>query len=244
MVTNTPHIKSTPKPSKITASTQAYLDIEEIKEGVIVLKDGSLRAVIYVSSLNFDLKSQSERESIVGSFQSFLNSLNFPIQIMINSKKIDLKEYIEGLEKLKNSQPNELLKLQTSEYVNFIKGLLDEINIMEKMFFVVVPHYPDVLAKNSLIGKFMGGTKKPEQTNFESDKIKLMDRVDVVVGGLQQVGLNCASLDTNGLIQLFYSLYNPDVSQVQKVEKPEDIETKVVQYGGLKNHEDADHLEI
>jgi len=144
---------NTKKPTKPTASTQAYLDIEEIREDVVILKDGSMRAIILVSSINFDLKSEDERNAILQSFQNFLNSLSFPLQIMIDSKKIDLDDYLKMIETKKNSQKNELLKIQISEYIDYIKGLLDQVNIMDKRFFVIVPFYPNVMEKSGILDK-------------------------------------------------------------------------------------------
>lgn len=216
------------KPAKITASTQAYLDIEEIKEDVVLLKDDSLRAVVVVSSLNFALKSEEERDSIVSSFQNFLNSLNFPIQIVVDSKKTDLDEYINLLKDLEGKQTNELLKLQTSEYIIFIQGLLEQVNIMDKSFYIIVSYFPNAITSNSVFSKFTGG-KKETNTNFENDKLKLMDKVDYVVNGLSSIGLNCISLDTQNLIQLYYSIFNPESYRRQKIQDASDITASVIE---------------
>src|SRR3990170_7994332 len=133
------------RPAKASASAQAYLDIEEIKEGVVILKDGSMRAVVLVSSINFDLKSEEERDAIIVSFQSFLNSLIFPFHIVVHSKKIDLDEYIRKLKEIEKEQTAQLLRIQVNEYINYIQGLLDEVNIMDKSFFAVVPFYPNII---------------------------------------------------------------------------------------------------
>lgn len=234
----------TKKPAKITVSTQAYLDIEEIKEDVVILKDGSMRAVILVSSINFDLKSEEERNSIIISFQNFLNSLTFPIQIVVYSKKIDLDDYIRKLREIEKKQATPLLKIQINEYINYIQGLLEEVNIMDKNFFVIVPFYPNVIEKSgflSKIGSFLGVSKPTEKiSSFESDKVQLMDRVDVVVSGLQSVGLNCVSLDTQGLIQLYYSMYNPDSSRTQKLRNVSDLTYKIIE----KKEEEPEHMKI
>lgn len=233
-----------PKPKSPSASTQAYLDIEEIREGVVILRDGSMRAVILVSSINFDLKSEEERNSIITSFQNFLNSLAFPVQIMVNSKKIDLSGYINKLSEIQKHQKNDLLKVQTLGYMDFIQGLLEQVNIMDKNFFVVVPFYPNVIQKSGLLDKVPLMKKPPkENSSFENDKIQLMDRVDVVVGSLKSVGLNCASLDTQNLIELYYSLYNPVSSKTQKIQNPENLTSAVVTKG-VKNEKEPEHLEI
>ena len=221
------------------------MDIEEIKEGVVILKDGSMRAVVLVSSINFDLKSEEERAAIIVSFQSFLNSLTFPVQIVVHSKKIDLDEYIRKLKEIEKEQTAQLLKIQVNEYINYIQGLLDEVNIMDKSFFAVVPFYPNIIEKSGPLNKFasiLNLNKAPEKTSdFESDKVQLMDRVDVVVGGLKSVGLNCASLDTQNLIQLYYSLYNPESSKTQKLRDIPNLTAEVVKKGEGKEPE---HMEI
>lgn len=231
------------KPGVPKASAQAYLDIEEVKEGVAILKDGSMRAVIMVSSINFDLKSEDERNAIIGSFQGFLNSLNFALQIEIVSKKIDLDEYLITLEDLLKKQDNQLLKIQTSEYIAYIQELLEQVNIMDKSFFVVIPYYPNVLETKGLMSKILPKKSKVDTSKtFESDKIALMDRVDVVVSGLKSVGLNSASLDTQNLIQLFYQLYNPDTSRSQKMQDTKDLLADMVEKG--TGEKEPEHLEI
>lgn len=231
------------KPGVPKSSTQAYLDIEEVKEGVVILKDGSMRAVIMVSSINFDLKSEDERNAIIGSFQGFLNSLTFALQITVISKKIDLDEYLTTLEDLLKKQENQLLKIQTSEYILYIQELLEQVNIMDKSFFVIIPYYPNILETNNIISKIRHKKNKVDiSKTFEADKIALMDRVDVVVGGLKSVGLNSASLDTQNLIQLFYQLYNPDTSRSQKMQDPKDLLAEVVEKG--EGQKEPEHLEI
>lgn len=225
------------KPSRPAASTQAYLDIEEIREGVVILKNGSMRAVVMVSSLNFALKSEDERDAIIVSFQGFLNSLTFSIQIISHSRKIDLDEYIQNLKKIEKESGNDQLAFQRNAYREFIQGVLEEVNIMDKLFFVVVPYYPSVIEKNGLLSKFSKG--KTPATNFENDKLQLMDRVDLVVSGLSSIGLNSVSLDTENLIQLYYSFYNPGSFARQKIKNSTDITTEVVQKG-----KDPEHMEI
>lgn len=223
------------RPKQTNASAQAYLDIEEIKEGVVILKDGSMRAVVLVSSINFDLKSEEERDAIIVSFQSFLNSLTFPVQIVVHSKKIDLDDYIRKLKEIEKGQTTQLLKIQVNEYINYVQGLLEEVNIMDKSFFAVIPFYPNVIEKSGFLFKFsniLNLNKAPENTSdFENDKVQLMDRVDIVVSGLKSVGLNCASLDTQNLIQLYYSLYNPDSSRAQKLRDIPNLTAEVVKKG-------------
>lgn len=200
---------------KIEASTQAYLPIAEIKEGTVVMKDHSLKAVIIVSALNFALKSEEEKNSIIYSYQNFLNSLSFPIQIVSNSRKLDLSHYISKVQEMAAGQTNPLLKVQTEEYATFINELLEQSNIMEKRFYVVVPYYPggvEALSNNPLKKKAAAPVG-----NFEEHKKSLLSRVEEIISGLSSIGLRCAALGTEDLFQLYYSLYNPELAKNQKV---------------------------
>jgi type IV secretory pathway VirB4 component len=221
------------------ASTQAYLPILEIKEGVVVMKDHSLRAVLIASSLNFALKSEQEKDAIVSSYQSFLNSLGFPIQIVASSRKLDLSKYIDGVRGLAGGQDNPLLKVQTEEYANFIEKMLEYSNIMEKRFYVVVPYFPagvDVTGKvNDLVGK---KTKVPAGS-FEDNKKKLLSRVEIVLSGLSSVGLRCSSLATKDLLELYYTSYNPDTAQNQKLADIENYGEPIVSAGAKPGGLDA-----
>ncbi len=144
-------------------STQKYVDVEEVRDGVIVLKNGSLRAVLLVSSINFDLKATEEQDSIISQYQNFLNSLDFPIQIVVSSRKLNIKPYLEYLKKKENQLTNELLNLQLSEYQNFIKNLAEVSNIMSKFFYVVVPFYPVESSGGGFLDKFFGATNSRSQ---------------------------------------------------------------------------------
>src|SRR3989344_2447235 len=139
---------------KAAASTQSMLDIAEIKEGTIVLKDGSLRAVIAVSSTNFSLKSAEEQGGIINSYQSFLNSLNFPIQIVMQSRKLDVHSYLDRLRSVAQEQTNELLRMQTQEYIEYISKLIDFSSIMNKTFYIVVPFFTGTAVKHGFMSKF------------------------------------------------------------------------------------------
>lgn len=221
--------------NKVTASAQQYLPIGEIKEGTVVMKDHSLKAVIIVSALNFALKSEQEKESIIYSYQSFLNSLSFPIQIVANSRKLDLSVYLKSIRDAGSAQTNPLLKMQTEEYHSFVKELLETSNIMEKRFFVVVPYYPSGIeaANSSLLKKKHAA---PVSGNFEEHKKSLLSRVEEIMSGLSGIGLRCAILGTEDLLQLYYSLYNPEVSQNEKVNSElQDINTDIVETEGAQN---------
>lgn len=205
---------------KTLASAQAYLPISEIKDGLIVLKDGSLRAVLLVAGTNFGLRSQEEQQAIIVSWQHFLNSLDFPIQIVVRSKKVDLSQYLQVLEKAAKNQKNELLRYQTESYIEYLKGLIDVANVVTKEFYVVVPYYPSPIAQISLFDKiasFFGFKTLPAGENFESSKAALFQRVEVIKAGLENIGLKVAPLSTEQLIDLFYNVYNPDIAYFEKL---------------------------
>lgn len=204
------------KQNDLGASTQKYVNVEEIKNDLVVLKNKSLRAVFLVSSINFDLKSSDEQEAIIGGYQNFINSLDFPIQIMISSRKLDINPYLELLEKKRKTQTNELLRLQISEYSNFIKELTDVSQIMTKRFYLVVPFYPIENLENGFLDRIMSFFNPKQQIEesveiFETYKNQLWQRVDQVSSGLTSLGVRATVLNTEELIELLYSSYNPSV---------------------------------
>ncbi|MCI5108678.1 MAG: TraC family protein [Candidatus Pacebacteria bacterium] len=191
-------------------STQDFVPIEEIRDGIVILKDGSLRSVIMASSVNFALKSNEERTSILYQFQNFLNSIDFSVQIFIQSRRLDIRPYIALLENKEKDQSNELLKIQTKEYIDFIKKFTDSTNIMTKNFFVVVPYSPSVLSKRKKRGLLK--RKKAEgnsEESFEENRTQLEQRLSVVEGGLTSSGIRIARLGTEEVTELFYKLFNP-----------------------------------
>jgi len=207
---------------------QKFLDISEIREGAVVLRDGTLRSVILTSSINFALKSEEEQEALVSAYVGFLNTLDYPLQIVIQSRKLNIDIYLERLKEQEKKQQNELLRLQTVDYRNFIKELVEMGDIMSKRFFVVVPWYPwggkakGFFAKLKDVFKPLLGLKLKEE-EFKKQKTALSQRTNLVIGGLQSMGLTCVQLDTQGLIELFYECYNPELMQTQKVAEVEKI---------------------
>jgi type IV secretory pathway VirB4 component len=221
----------TPDKKQKAASTQQFLPIEEIREGVVKMKNGSLRAVIIVSSVNFQLKSENEKDAMIGSYQSFLNSLNYPIQIMTQSRKTQLDDYLNKLKELEEQEANTLLKAQIEQYIGFVGGLIDEANVMAKRFYVIVPFFPSGVqqVEKGPIQKLLG-SKQPV-TDFETQKMELMQRVEQVISGLTAVGLRCVVLDTEELIELYYSVYNPDMTQSEKLANSADLESPIITGG-------------
>jgi len=186
--------------------TQQFLEIEKIKEGVIILKDKSLRGVLMTSSINFALKSEDEQTAIIYQFQDFLNSLDFSIQIVIQSRKLNITGYLDKLKKLEEGQKDELLKIQTSEYRAFIQKIISGGTIMSKNFFVIVP-----FTAITIPGVREKGSAAEEQ--FRRNKAQLWQRMEFIAMGLRRCGLQTASLTTVELIELFWALYHPEQAE-------------------------------
>ena len=203
-------------------SSQNSLLISELREGMVVMNDGSFRAVISCRSINFDLMSDREREGIEYSYQNFLNSLYFPVQIFIRSERVDIGPYIERLAKIRREQDNMLLGVLMDDYINFIDALAQETNIMDKRFYVVVPYYPsgDVNSAISNSKNMLTSLLKPDkQTHvvidrvaYDKAKTELTNRVNVVLSGLYQMGVRGTQLNTKQLGELYYNSYNPDTA--------------------------------
>jgi len=204
-----------------TKSAQDFVPIKEVRNGVIILKDGSMRIILIASSLNLALKSSDEQTAITLQFQSFLNSLDFSIQIFIQSRRYDIRPYIALLEEREHNQLNDLLKIQTREYINFIKSFTEATNIMTKNFFIVVPYTPSgVGSPQGGIGGFLPGAKSKrssaqELEDFETHHSQLKQRSYVVQQGLNRTGVRVIQLGTEEDIELFYRMFNPG-----ELEKP------------------------
>lgn len=229
-------------------STQAHLRIGEIREGVVVLKNGGIRGVLKTSSINFNLKSEQEQNAIIYSYQSFLNSLEFPIQILIRSKKLDIDDYIEGVKKIGEKQENKLLQQQTVEYAEYVKRLVEYADIMAKEFYVIVPFDPGRAQNPESTKRFYSFFQhlapkdsytdiKQRRSEFNNLKKGLLQRINVIQSGLENCGLKVEQLDTPGLIELFYESYNPLTSRNQKLK---DLENTTVMTDEEKVKEEAD----
>lgn len=218
------------------ASVQNHLMFSEIKDGIVVMRDGSLRMVIMCSPVNFDLKSPQEQDSIEFAYQGFLNGLHFPIQIVVRSRKIDLDGYIAKLEQAEAEQENQLLAGLMEDYIYNIKALLDEVNIMKKEFYVVVPLYIQTVTKENIFSKFSGLLKANQDVTqsagqFEQHKRDLVQRANLVAQGLAQMGIRAVVLSTQEVVELFYTAYNVDESQNQSLIGVSDMTTPVVEKG-------------
>ncbi len=209
---------------KLGEPTQRYLDIAEIREDAVVMKDGTLRAVLMVSSINFALKSEDEQQAIIQGYMQFLNGLDHPLQIVIQSRKMNVDGYLLALRHQEETIHNELLKTQIRDYTSFIHELVDLGQIMQKRFFVVVPYDP---SEGNEKGKgFMTKLStafspakiiKLNEKHFSERRYSLMRRASTIAGGLSSMGLQAVLLDTQGLIELYYSSYNPDVYDAEQL---------------------------
>ncbi len=195
-------------------TTQEFVPVQEIRDGVVILRGGGMRSVVLASSLNFALKSADEQSSILFQFQNFLNSLDFPIQIVVQSKKLDIRPYIALLEGRYKEQITELMKIQVREYIDFIRTFVENTNIMTKSFFVVVPYDPPIMTtSNNPISKFLpkkqGGATSTIDEQFQEYRTQLEQRVSVIEQGLVRCGVRTAELGTEEVVELFYKLFNP-----------------------------------
>jgi len=214
------------------SSTQTHLRIGEIRDGFVVLKNGGIRAVLKTSSINFNLKSEDEQKAIIYSYQSFLNSLEFPIQILVRSKKLNIDDYIDQVKTLGEKQENQLLQEQTYEYADYIKRLVEYADIMEKSFYVVIPYDPSRAVDSGLgIQSFFQRLSprdnltevKKRNGEFKNLEKTLTQRVSVVSSGLQNCGLQTEQLETQELIELFYESYNPKIYRTTKLQDVADL---------------------
>lgn len=224
-------------------STQNTLKIAEIRDGIVIMNDGSFRSVVLTKSINFDLMSPEEREAVEYAYQGFLNSLYYDIQIFIRSQKVDIRPYIEHLDRLRAQHENMLLSLMMEDYISFISILAQETNIMDKQFYIVVPFSLTIdtqrtvdQSKKLLGGLFSrGGDDQKVVTINEADlekaKTELKNRVQSVMSGLQQVGVQSVPLDTQELIELYYDSYNPDTATRQHLKDFSQLSAPVISKG-------------
>ncbi|PIR94574.1 hypothetical protein COT97_00820 [Candidatus Falkowbacteria bacterium CG10_big_fil_rev_8_21_14_0_10_39_11] len=208
--------------NKITQSTQLFLDTAEIKNDTVIMKDGSLRAVMMVSSLNFALKSEDEQNAVVSSYVSFLNFLDFPIQVVIQSRKLDISKYQKRLADREKEITNELLRRQMINYQTYVNELVDLGDIMSKRFFVVIPYRAVEDSKRGFFARLTdvltpGKVIKLNQQKFDKYRYTLNQRVEHVKMHIRELGLETVVLDTQSLIELYYNVYNPDVADKQKM---------------------------
>ncbi|AKM80602.1 TPA: hypothetical protein DDX46_00270 [Candidatus Saccharibacteria bacterium] len=233
---------TTPPPPNNPNTTQNTLLFSEIRDNMVVMNDGSFRAVVACKSINFDLMSSKEREGIEYSYQNFLNSLYFPVQILIRSQRVDIGPYIERLTNIRRNQENMLLNVLTDDYIDFIDTVSQEANIMDKSFYVIVPYWPqgDVQsvkrASKSLFGTIFGGNQQQraivvDHAQYEKAKDEIKNHVDSVMSGLFQLGVKCVQLNTKELGELYYNFYNPDTAVREPLGNFQDVTAMYVRKG-------------
>lgn len=210
--------------------TQKFVAIDEIRDGVVILKNKGLRKIVMASSLNFELKSAEEQESIISGFANFLNSLDFSVQFFIHSRKLNIEDYLVYLASRQKQETNELLQIQITEYIEFVKSFVETTNIMSKTFFLVIPYS----AAGESLATGLGGitgilkpAKKPlgevTREKFEEAKSQLNQRVEYVISGLSKLDIRSVPLETKELIELFYNLYNPEQIEKKKLKILEEL---------------------
>jgi hypothetical protein len=203
-------------------ATQEFVPIKEVRDGIVILKDGSLRALLMASSINLALKSNDEQEATIGQFQNFLNSLEFSVQFFVQSRDLDIRPYVALLEERYAAELDDLMKIQIREYIAFIRDFTDRANIMTKNFFIVVPYDPAIIARGggaAVLGNlFPAGSASASNitdTQFEQYRTQLEQRISVIEQGLVRTGVRVVKLGTEEVIELFYKLFNPG-----ELEKP------------------------
>jgi len=206
-------------------SIQKHLEIKEIKDDVVILKNKGLRAILMATSMNFALKSTQEQDAIIFRYQDFINSLDFPIQTMIASRKFDITPYTQALEEKQKLQENELLRIQAAEYIDFVKGLTEMTNIMTESFYLVIPYNPSVIKKNGFFSQLFGDKKQDSTKEMEFQEVKsnLWQRVEFIVTGLRSMGIKTIPLNTEELVELFYKLYNPSAKEEPELQKAKEL---------------------
>lgn len=231
------------KPAVNPNSTQNNLQIAEIRDGIVIMNDGSYRSVVMLKSINFDLMSPQEREGVEFSYQGFLNSLYFPVQIFVRSQKVDLRQYIEKLDKIRGEHDNMLLALLMDDYIDYIDQMAAQTNIMDKHFYITIPFFPIAESTRALASSkglldglvtLFGNTRTHVVINekkLEDAKAELRNRVQAVMAGLMQCGVQSLPLDTQELIELYYDTYNPDTATRQQLKNFEDLSVPIVTKG-------------
>lgn len=194
-------------------SAQQFLAVETIRDNTVILKNGGLRVILMCSSINFALKAAEEQDAITFQYQNFLNSLDFSLQLLIHSRRFNIAPYLESLKERQAEESNELLKIQITEYMEFIRTFVNMTNIMSKTFYAIVPFDEAIIEKGGVLNKITSalGMKSGTQAGdpFEVKKTQAWQRVDTVIEGLRRFGVRAAPLETEELIELFYGLYNP-----------------------------------
>ncbi len=239
---NRPPQQPAGKPPVNPNSTQNSLQIAAIRDGIVIMRDGSFRAVVMAKSINFDLMSPSEQEAVEYAYQGFLNSLYFDIQIFMRSRKIDMTPYLEKLNKQRHGVDNMLLGMLMEDYMYFIDDLVQQTNIMSKQFYIVIPYFSQlktgqaVKSGAGMLGGLFGGSNNNHKVSIDEEllekaKIELKNRVQSIMNGLLQMGVQSMPLDTQELIELYYNAYNPDTATRQTLNNMNNLNVPITTKG-------------
>lgn len=236
-----PSAQTPQNPAANANSTQSSLQFSELRDNMVIMNDGTFRAVIACMSINFDLMSSREREGIEYSYQNFLNSLNHPVQVLVRSQRVDIGPYLDKLTAIRRNQDNMLLNVLMDDYIDFVDVLSQEANIMDKSFYIIVPFYPNGdlsdlrdQAKGFFAKLFAAPAttvKKIDNQTYEKAKTEIKNRVDNVMGGLFQMGVRSVQLTTKELGELYYNAYNPDTAVREPLGNFENVASLYVRKG-------------
>jgi hypothetical protein len=228
-------------------STQGSIEIAGIKDGIVINKDGSYRLILLVAATNFALKSENEQNALIFQYQSFLNSLHFPIEIVIRSKRLDLTPYLAKIKAIAEKQPNELIQIQSMDYVDFVGKLITIANIMKKTFYVSISFTTISAPKQVNVFDKLFGTKsqvfdhiKISDQEFKNSTEKLFERANIVASGLGALGLHCSQLSTEEIIELFYEIYNPGESAKERIDDAAKLAAPII---GSENEEISSEID-
>ncbi len=216
-----------------TESTQKNLNLLAIRNGLVILKDGGIRMILKVGSVNFALKSEEEQNGLIQQYQGFLNALKFPIQIVMQSRRLDLYTYLNFLRRTLSTQTEDMLKAQTEDYINYIERLIARANIMDKRFYVAIPLFPSGVVRAGMLDKILGAAKTGE-VHYTNDQFKhfqqqLQERANVIISGLGSMGLQTTILNSQEIIELLYTIYNPEEASSERLAQINTLEAPVIQ---------------
>lgn len=219
-------------PSPRSKASQKLITLAEIRDGITILTDGTMRATLMVSSVNFALKSEEEQNAIIYAYQDFINALDFPVHITVSSRKLDITPYLEEVKTRRDRQTNELLRLQMNEYITFVGELVKNSSIMTKTFFITVPFSISQSTKEGPVSKIFKGVRGAAgkhvmgEVEFEHNRSQLLQRVEQVAVGLRSIGLRLVPLKTQELLELFYNMYNPLTSRNQRLKNAAQLQVE------------------
>jgi hypothetical protein len=240
--------QSQTKKAPVPNSTQNSLLLSEIRDNMVIMSDGSFRAVIACQSINYDLMSTREQEGIEYAYQNFLNYLTYPVQILVRSQRVDIGPYIDRLINIRKNQDNMLLNVLMDDYINFIDDLSNEANIMDKSFFIVIPFFPNGDTSNikpskgffqNLFGLNNMNVTKIDDSTYNKAKEQIKNRVDGVINGLFQMSIKSVQLTTKELGELYYNFYNPDTAVREPLGNFEDTTAMYIKQGNDDNHKNG-----